>query len=902
MDKLRLPDCIVGIDVETTALDPRQGAIIEVSAIRFSLSQDQAGHLQGEEIGEYSTLTKPHQPLSTEITAITGITAEMVAHKPNFAAVKDELQAFISESLLFAHNASFDVGFLTHHGLDLKRNPVWDTFTLAGVAWPEAESYNLGMLAEAAGLRVSGEHRAGSDVRLTWQLLRKIHEQLTVSPPALATIRRLLTGSRLAHYIPLFRTVSGPAPEAPAMLKKKDKPVGRQTLDELFSARGSLAAALPHWQQRPEQVAMAQAVAGIMQKGSIGLIEAGPGIGKTYAYLVPVIQYVEDSPRPHGAIIATYTRNLQDQLIDHDLPNVQRTLGTSLRIAALKGRKNYLCSARLKQAQKAASAALNQERAWLLVKLLAWLDRGGSGDLDRINTSHQAAHILTHLHADSLSCRAVCAKETESEGGCPYQRARRAAMAADIIVVNHALFVQPGADTTLLSRKHLIVDEAHHLEESAREATRIDFSEHRLAELIAPVVRRASSASETAHGRPADSRSEPITREANDLLADFRQFRAAIAAFMDNVSPTGRIRLTDSARRHTGWRSVARLADGLRSRQAFLAGLLTASPEYAHGLLPDALRELERFILELERFIHGSSERIQWLEKSGNDIQLNDVALAVQPAVNRLMHTVASATLTSATMTIGGKFDYISSRLGIPAAATLRVTSSFDYKQQMLLYCVDDGPEPTQADYDLYVARHISHIAQLLSGRLLGLFTSHEAVRSVYRLTLPKLHKANIRLMAQGITGGRHALTSRFKAITSSVLLGTYSFWEGIDIPGDSLSCVVIAKLPFPSPDDPVLNALAESEGKDFFTDLVIPHMVLRLRQGVGRLIRSSTDRGAVIILDGRFLTASYGDLVLKSLPPATIHIGSQQNVHSWFTNWFGYSTLQQWQAEIHHR
>ncbi|MBI4022462.1 MAG: 3'-5' exonuclease, partial [Candidatus Andersenbacteria bacterium] len=263
-----LPDEIVGIDVETTALDPRQGEIIEVSAIRYRLTPDTASLLAGEETGEFSALTKPNKTLSAQITAITGITPAMVAPQPPFSAIKDDLRSFIGDNVLFAHNASFDTGFLSYYGLDLQNNPIWDTFTLAGIAWPEAPSYNLGMLAEMTGISVASEHRAGDDVRLAWQLLRKIRQQLTVSPEIYQYIQKLLQDSLKIHYLPLFTSpVSARRASSTSDSSVSASPVGNfgddhrfaaMNLPDILSSHGPLRTVLPGWHSRPEQLAMAQ--------------------------------------------------------------------------------------------------------------------------------------------------------------------------------------------------------------------------------------------------------------------------------------------------------------------------------------------------------------------------------------------------------------------------------------------------------------------------------------------------------------------------------------------------------------------------------------------------------------------------------------------------------------------
>ncbi|PIT98085.1 MAG: hypothetical protein COT71_02665 [Candidatus Andersenbacteria bacterium CG10_big_fil_rev_8_21_14_0_10_54_11] len=912
-----LPHTIVGIDVETTSLDPADGDIIEVAAIRYELSQD--GTKTGREVEELVLLASPRQPLTDQITAITGITNDMVKEKPPFSALKSQVQEFIGDDLLFAHNANFDISYLTSHGLTITQ-PVWDTFTLAGAAWPTAPSYNLGTIAQQIGVAVPAEnndasrteHSAGYDVRLTWELLQAIRRQLQLPADQYEVVVRLLQESKQSHYIPLFRiknnrpdtgnerekgeaggaAISGKTPV------KKNHYSPAQDAASILGTGGLLEQTIPAFTARKPQVDMGKTVAGYLQNGGLGLIEAGTGTGKTFAYIAPAIVRIEQYKRksgPPGAaavpiVVSTHTKTLQDQLMRYDVPQLCAALGSTARVSILKGRRNYLCTHRLEQAltRPGRPHPAGRTDAWLLIKLLCWLQQNDSGDLEQLNVSHQDSRLLRHLHADSISCRQICAVQRPE---CPYQRARRAARQADLLIVNHAMLVQHAEDAALPAA-HIIIDEAHHLLAAARDATRRDLSEQRLAEVIGALAQLAPEEGQS--GRH-------IRTEAAELTSGYQQILKDIYSYMQAHTAVGTIRITNTLRRSAPWQKIVQQVDVWESQLAFTLGLLrsTPAPGKRINLLEDAIRQAETAATEVSRFIHGDPERIQWLEVSqyrqNYELKLHDVALSVKDSLARMYQSVNSCILTSATLTVSGNFSYIKKRTGTEEAGEHRFASPFNIRDNMLIYIIEDSKDGVEQSYEQYIAATIGSTATLLQGRTLGLFTSHAMVKAVYEKLVKELNKEGIKLFAQRMTGGRHNMVERFRRRPDSVLLGTYSFWEGIDVPGDSLSAVVIPKLPFMPPHDPVTAAVAESEGLSAFQHLALPDMLLRLRQGIGRLLRTTTDRGAVILCDSRIVKQEYGSEVLNSLPPATVKVGPSSDLAAALTDWFGEHTLARW-------
>ena len=921
LPKVNFPSTLVGIDVETTSLDPKTGEIIEVAAIRFDSKT-------GQVIDHYVELCRPSNTLSSEITAITHITPAMVADKQPFAAHLPALKKFIAQDLVFAHNASFDIGFLTFHGLKIT-NPVWDTFALASIAWPETESYNLGLLYSAyvdvpasnvdttiplstAGSPIAAdtaselgqEHRAGYDVMITWRLLQTIHQKLAVSKSSYKNINHALAASNLSHYLPVFTIVGTSkskkyAPVPSSFAPASDPP--NLSIKKILGPRGVLPKN-PQYVYREQQLQLAESIEAVFNADEIALMEAGTGTGKTFGYLVPLIlkiinQKINKSPSASRSvsIVSTYTKHLQDQLFDHDIPELLRLLGVTIKVAILKGRRNYLCTGRLEQALQKTS--FSQEEALFLIKLVVWLEQAPSGDLERLNLSHQTARYTYHLHADSISCRHNCPSKNPT---CPYNVARSQARQADLIIVNHSLLVQLGTDESVFALDRVVIDEAHHLEDAARDATARDLSAHMLAEVVAPFVQLTK--------KKHNASLQRVIQEAQSIINEYQLLLANIAKFLTDQARIDVLRLNPSVRCSTKWQRIVEQGIAWRSRLQFIIGLLQGmtAKTSEEGKRREAIAEAENFSHNFESFLHGDPTRIQWLElspasyyTSDNAVNLYDVALSVQPLLANLLNSTKSIVLTSATLTIGGKYDYIKRRLGINEAKEYVYGSSFDYKKQMLIYIVDDAPTPYESSYGNYLTRQFINLSKLTSGRLLGLFTSHQAVKDVYYGTNKELNKANIKLLAQKLTGGRHNMIKKFQQTHSSILLGTYSFWEGIDIPGESLSTVVIVKLPFSPPHDPVIDAIAEEEKISSFTNLSVPTMILRLRQGIGRLIRSQNDYGVVIILDPRFLQQDYGQQVISSLPPATVHIGSTSDLNPTLKNWFGEKQLKKWKSEL---
>ncbi|TMG47859.1 MAG: hypothetical protein E6H91_07945 [Chloroflexi bacterium] len=643
------------------------------------------------------------------------------------------------------------------------------------------------------------------------------------------------------------------------------------TVEATFAKDGPLARSVVGYEDRAEQRELAAAIERTFAEGGTLVAEAGTGVGKSLAYAIPALASASSGER---VVISTHTLPLQDQLTRKDFPALQAALGSDVPIAVLKGRSNYLCPRRW---QIFRGAATTREEARLLCKTLVWRTSTESGDRAELNLMSGEGELWSRISANDESCDQRRCKRTP--GGCYLQRARDAAVQAGIVVVNHALLLQDARmrGALLPEAEHLVIDEAHRLEDVATGAFGLELSEPHLRRDLQRVAH--SVAVTSALRDPA--RSDPAERcrlEVERALERTGEVFAALGALLVPVGapPEDRVRITAGLRASDErWLPVElageRLADAI-------AGIAFASERLSRaGGDEDELAELQNAMGELAgaraaitRGLHDPrSSDIVWLDRD------SDGALALHVAQSHLggvlrravVDAHRSTVFTSATLAVAGSFDFAVDRFGVSdIAETLAVGSPFDHRRQALLIVPADIALPGEERFLDDAARIVDDVARALDGRTLVLFTSHATLRDA-ATRLASLESEGLAVLTQGVDGSRRALLERF-AQGKAVLLGTQSFWEGVDLPGDILRCVVIARLPFSVPDDPLVQGRAERYD-DPFVEFQLPQAALRLRQGFGRLIRSKADYGAVVLLDRRVVTKEYGEVLLASLPDA---------------------------------
>ncbi len=614
---------------------------------------------------------------------------------------------------------------------------------------------------------------------------------------------------------------------------------------ELLGAEGPFAREVPNFAPREAQQTMARAVADAIEQRSTLVVEAGTGTGKTFAYLVPALMSGK------RVIVSTGTKTLQDQLFFRDLPRVRQVLGSRLQTSLLKGRANYLCLHRLEQTVRDGEFK-GREQVAQLAAIRAWSARTRRGDRMELAEIPEDAPIWPRVTSTPENCLGSACAFYED---CHVVKARREAQEADVVVINHHLLFadmalkQEGFGELLPSADAFILDEAHQLPELAGQFFSQNISARQLIELGRDALAECAGASGALH----------VVREPVEALTTaVKRFRLA----MESMPPRGAfVQLAAHA-------EVRDELDRLSGALDDLAGVLATQADRSRGL-GNVHERAEALSMRLDRIdTHATDEEVRWYERSKHGFVLHMTPLDLATPLESLRETLSAAWVhTSATLAVAGHFDHFSRQMGLTDPQTLALESPFDYARQALCYLPPNLPAPGMRDFTERVVDAVRPVLEASHGRAFLLFTSHRALRRAAELlenTVPWP------LFVQG-TAPRHQLLADFRESGQGVLLGAASFWEGVDVVGDALSVVVIDKLPFASPDDPVLQARLEAmqqAGENPFMRWQVPNAVIALKQGAGRLIRDVTDRGVLMLCDPRLTGKGYGRLFLASLPP----------------------------------
>jgi ATP-dependent DNA helicase DinG len=927
---------IVAIDIETTGLDENREAIIEIGAVKFNNRRVE---------DEFSTLINPNRHIPDFITGLTGIDDSMVRQAPRLRDVMQELVTFVGEAPILGHNVRFDIGFLRKAGM-FEFHQTLDTYELAAVLMPTASRYNLGSLGQQLSIPLPATHRALDDARVTQACYVRLFDMARELP--LDTLNEIVQlgdfvdwdagwvfqqalQSRSKEKIKAKKvkkaTFSGPMFDgreddiAPVQKNENPLPLDPEEAASILEYGGPFSKYFDSYEHRPEQVAMLKAITNALSYGSHLMVEAGTGVGKSFAYLVPAALFATQNNT--RVVVSTNTINLQDQLIKKDIPGLQAALNLNFRAAVLKGRGNYLCPRKLDYLRTHGPKDSNEMR--VLAKILVWSLENTSGDRNDINlTGPSEREAWSHLSAEDENCITDTCMGRMG-GACPFHRAKQAALASHLLIVNHALLLADVATGSKVLPEHdyVIVDEAHHMESAVTSAlsfrmTHMDM-ERMLKELGGSSAGLLGRIITDTQGslRPSDfgllqQKIKHATDQAFRVEQLSKQFFTVLGEFVQRqregqpaTNYSWQLRIVPATRTLPGWDDVEMMWEQVGETMSLLGKTLDElykglgelvseghdQLEDVTGTLSTIMRRLSESEIAASGLIHNpTTDLIYWVEVNprGERLALNAAPLRVGPLVQKhLWHEKASVIMASATLTTHGEFGYVRNTLMAEEVDTLALGSPFDYESSTLLYVANDIPEPNAPGYQQALDRTLIATAKATGGRMLVLFTSYAALKKTAQAITGPLAREDIFVFEQGEGASPNALLESFKSTERAVLLGTRSFWEGVDVPGDALSVVIITKLPFDVPSDPIISARSELY-EDSFNEYYLPESILKFRQGFGRLIRTASDRGVVAILDRRVLTKQYGRLFLESLPQCTARQGAVANMAKVAGQWLG--------------
>ncbi|MFD2630663.1 ATP-dependent DNA helicase DinG [Oceanobacillus kapialis] len=928
----------VVIDLETTGHSAaKRDKIIEVGIVVIE---------QNEIVDSYGTFLNPGKSIPDFISSLTGIKDKDVKDAPTFEERAEEIQALFEDSYLIAHNVPFDMGFINAEfaavGMKLLKNPVLDTVEMARILYPKAPSYKLGQLADHLGIHHEDPHRALSDAYVTAKLFLKLRDKLNNLPfetithlmrlekmfksdlyELLATREESLAFSMKEE--PGIETFQGLAfkkvPETKLSPPSELDSFG-EFLDDIYEEDGALSKLMARYEKRHGQREMSETIFDAFQTNRHALIEAETGTGKSLAYILPSIyEAVRFQKR---LVISTFTTQLQTQLLEEEIPLVRNLVPFPFKVALLKGKSHYIS---LEKFEREVMSTENENYDTALTKamILVWLTETITGDIDEVQLPASGYLFFKRVSTDS---EAHIDPQSPWFSRSYYQKARKAAQQADIVITNHALLATDvSRDYQLLPPyDKAVIDEAHHFEETASKhyGLKLDYmnmqytlnqiGETNDPKFVGQFITKYNEFIEESILDKWDDLMIDAKYETDDLFRGIFQYVAEQNKHQKSLSDIGRTQYRfekekeDTDRWNTILEMANRLMFFLRDLIYILARLDQVLEKqyvdkYDKNEIEQYMDQLQTFMDQLEGFFlaDDSSTYVKWVEIETYGAK-NAVYLYSEPTdISGFLSTdffakKESIVLTSATLTMKNSFSFIQQRLGLDnkEIETKKIPSPFSYKDQVQLMVPTDFPDIKHGKMDDFIyatCEAIYSLAEITSGRMLVLFTSYDMLKKSYYLLKEILDTSTYALIAQGISSGsRSRLKKNFQTFDQSILLGTSSFWEGVDIPGDDLSSLVIVRLPFQPPDHPIYeakSAMLKDKGKNAFMELSLPNAVIRFKQGFGRLIRSTSDRGIVFVCDSRIIHARYGKYFIDSIPDIPLTKDTTQRLMQKAEEWF---------------
>ncbi len=884
------PNVYIALDLETTGLDFEHDEIIEVALERFE---------NGEPVESRDFLIRPAQTLRPFIASLTGISDADLADKPDFASVAGDIRKFLGDFPIVAHNAQFDTKFLKNSfakvGISMEENPVFDTLVLSRIAFRTVPNHKLETLVSYLDIPRERAHRALPDAdacgKLFWKALLEIETFDSFVRHHLHRLSRGTVWERIFDdVLPSHEKLSPLEPESVF------PPTGNASerllrVKEFFAENGKLSEAIPNYKPRESQMNYAETVERNMYKGGISILEAGTGMGKTFAYLIPAALKAASGER---VVISTATRTLEEQLSRHDFPMIAPLFGEKVSPIVLKGRGNYICLRKFEEHLDSPDVLLAPDERESFMTLLPWIEKTRTGDGNENSGFNLSRNRLlwNKFSSDASTC---LGEKCPHFGRCFGLNARRQAAKANLLFINHSLFLSDlSLDFALLpAYDHIVFDEAHRLPSMSHSGFGKMVRFFRLRNITKILVHPK----ERDKGLVAELEAQLHARNADvSLLESCERLRSAtteceksLHRFFLKLGKKVFKRKTDGFRFSQGIfaeydTDPKPVLDACRTVKAISEGLcenLRNVPE-----LSLMARNLEGAAMEIGRFAEdfgfivqaGKDDWVFYMEEPGNPHTAILRAIPLYPGkpwTEKFYPWIKSATFTSATLSVQGSFEYFERRMGMLSPSLDKskqpfvrtYPSDFDVDKNRRIVIADFLPKPNSPEYQKALENVLSEILPENAKNALVLFTSVLSMTKVHDALLPRFAAKDKLLLCQQLDGGMDSLVEMFRKTRESCLLGCQVFWEGIDLPENALELLVIPKLPFPNPSNPLVASLSEKmkeRGENAFRNLYIPEAVLELRQGLGRLIRSESDSGVALFLDNRLVGEAYGKSFTK--------------------------------------
>lgn len=931
----------VALDTETTGLNSATDEIIEVAAIKYT--QDGKKHV-------FNKFIKPHKEVPHYIEYLTHITPADLKLAPLASEVLLDLKTFIGNAVIVGQNTSFDLDFVNTKLIEMNELPIlnqwWDTSELGRIYLPFKSNHRLGSLCSEFGINLEQAHRAINDAEATGQLfldlLRYIitHFGVMVNARILELSRQAQLDSSLTSLLEIIVDYQRKyALVSSAPLKKiqsRHNIIDNKCLvpmlkaqEDYFSPNGILSSSFVHFEYRSGQLEMAQSTESALQNREFLIVEAGTGVGKSFAYLIPALQYAYSNSKK--VVVSTNTKNLQEQLFHKDLPALSSILQIPYKAVLVKGRENYICERKWEELVSEQSRGLTAYEASGMLNLLIWKLNTSTGDITE-NSSfdrNRFSIIWRRLGSDRHYC---AGRKCPHFNHCYVMKLRKNVEDASLIVINHSLLLSDLKSNRISLGEYdsLIIDEAHNIMQTAARQLGIELSYAEVINQLNQIskLNRKKNTAFLANIDTALNKSvipqatkEHIGFICNNIEEIIESRRKFVHDFFDlltneceNRGSYGKLRIKEigafplmylKLKEITEfWKDLLKQLHALSNVFSSLNGHQLPS----YDILYERIQGMEMRAVETENDLLSLSnpdfsnyacwiENTQKTDRNFPTSILCYSPIEVNEHLNNIVYkNLSSIVFTSATMALRNSFKFYKNQSGLDLVSdkSMRekvVESPFDYPAQSRLFVAGFLPEPDEIEFFLPQALDlIELVIESTPVGTLTLFTSYKDLDAAYYKLNDKLYQKNRPLFAQGKWSSRSALLEEFKKHNNAVLLGTSSFWEGIDVQGESLSLLILFKLPFQVPTEPIVEAYIEkldNENKNSFMHYMLPNALLRLRQGFGRLIRSKTDNGIVVIIDPRVATKKYGHYFQEVLPATSVIINDPLQLQSSIIEFF---------------